>query len=87
MTIRERGIECIENLRRMDDGISPGSRGQGIGLWPAMARAVLPILRAICGRTSTMIGLSPGGGVSGAPPSARPPVIAPERLLEHFQAK
>ena len=38
VTIGERGIECIEDLRRMNDGISPGSRGQGIGLWPAIAR-------------------------------------------------
>ena len=38
MTIRQGGIERIENLRRMDDGISAGSGRQSIGLRPAIAR-------------------------------------------------
>ena len=38
MAIRQGGIERIENLRRMDDGISAGSGRQSIGLRPAIAR-------------------------------------------------
>ena len=38
MAIRERGIERIKDLRRMNDGISAGSGRQSIGLRPAIAR-------------------------------------------------